>query len=376
MVHRKFVLIMLVVIAGAFVMSTLPYAQAASSVKVTFTYSGLGTLNWGTSVLTINGTTYAYNNLPKVFNSLKPNDVLIVTALKVTDLRGHNYTLSSWTDGNGLTGSSGTLIVPDTDTTVTANFAKITHQITVSINGLTNFSGDIITIDGTTYAYQNVDGQFNKDYYKPYWDEGTTHTIQVITPVTQTYPPATYAFASWTNGNGLVGASGTFTMPNSDVQLAANYVSATRSINFAVDGLSNFNDLVLRIDGTTYKRSDLSSTTFRWDAGTQHSVQALTPVKNSDTPQKTFVFSSWTNGNGLVTASGTFTTPTNDVTVTANYVIATHIVNFQTTGLSNFNNLLLTIDGTHYTYSDLGSTTSAGTTAQHIRASRPNSSKL
>jgi hypothetical protein len=134
-------------------------------------------------------------------------------------------------------------------------------------------------------------------------------------------------------------------------------VSATRSINFAVDGLASFNDLVLRIDGTTYKRSDLSSITFRWDAGTQHSVQALTPVKNSDTPQKTFVFSSWTNGNGLVTASGTFTTPTNDVTVTANYVIATHTVNFQTTGLSNFNNLLLTIDGTPYTYSDLGSTT-------------------
>ncbi len=105
------------------------------------------------------------------------------------------------------------------------------------------------------------------------------------------------------------------------------------------------------IDGTTYRLTDIgASHVFAWDEGTTHKIQALQPVFNYDTPKKGYNFTSWTNGNGLVTASGTFVMPTNDVTVTANYEQSTVKPTFKTSGLSKINSgvTILTIDGLNY----------------------------
>jgi hypothetical protein len=68
MINRKFVVASFaVLLALTFVMPIIP-AQAAPTVKITFAYSGLTNINWGTVVLTINGQNYAWNNLPVSFN--------------------------------------------------------------------------------------------------------------------------------------------------------------------------------------------------------------------------------------------------------------------------------------------------------------------
>ena len=51
---------------------------------------------------------------------------------------------------------------------------------------------------------------------------GSTLTI-AATPTITGYDGVTHYFSSWTNGNGLTTASGTFTVPNTDVILTVNY---------------------------------------------------------------------------------------------------------------------------------------------------------
>ncbi len=348
MLTRKCLLLLLVALTvSVFVVSVVP-AQAAPSVKVKFEYSGITNIPWGTTLLTINGTNYAWNALP-VTITCKAGDTLTVTAAKVADYNSNNYTLSTWTNGNGLTGSSGTLLVPGSDVTVTANYGLTTHTVTFAATGFSNYYGDLLIVDGSTISASSLNSN------PPKWDAGTTHTITAITPITSSYPQNTYAFVNWTNGNGLIGSSGTFTMPNADVTLTVNYASTAHTATFAVTGLSNFNNYILKIDGTDYIYSDLASTTFNWAYGSTHSVQAITPVSNFDTPAKGYVFSNWTNGNGLTAASGTFTMPNTDVTVTANYVQSTVHVTFAHSGLSNINSgiTILTIDNVQYDYWDV-----------------------
>jgi uncharacterized repeat protein (TIGR02543 family) len=208
--------------------------------------------------------------------------------------------------------------------------------------GYTRYDQQFYVIDGTTYGYW--------DTPTFHWEPGTTHTVAAVTPITN-WDGAKYIFGSWTNGNGLTTASGTFTTPSSDTTVTLNYVQATYAAHFAVSGTSNFDGDILKIDGVNYPYSSLASTPFSWDAGSTHTVEALGPVYSWDTPPREFVFTSWTNGNGLTTASGTFTMPTQDVTVTANYVSSTVQVLFRHSGLSNLNtDTVLTIDGVTYDY--------------------------
>jgi hypothetical protein len=275
----------------------------------------------------------------------------IVASVKVTDWNGNNYTFSSWTNGGSqLTGTSGNFTTPSSAVTVTANYALTTHTATFAATGLPNFNDNIFIIDGVTYRYSDLSSHPFK------WDAGTNHTVQAISPVTNyDYPQKTFSFLSWTNGNGLTGISGTLTMPNSDITVTANYVLSTHTATFAASGLNNFNDYILKIDGVDYLYSDLSSHPFTWEYGSAHSVQALTPVSNFDTPAKGYSFSNWTNGNGLTTASGTFIMPSTDVLVTANYVQSTVHVSFTHNGLNNINSgiTVLTIDGQAYDYWDV-----------------------
>lgn len=206
-----------------------------------------------------------------------------------------------------------------------------------------NAGTTVLTIDGTQYDYYDL------NWMVFHWQSWTVHTITASTTLTE-WDNNIYNFSSWTNGNDLTSFSGTFTTPTADTTVTANYVLTTFVAQFAATGLSNFNGQLLVIDGQTYQYTDLNSKTFLWIAGSKHSVQAVSPVTNYDTPAKGYAFSSWTNGNGLVTASGTFTMPNGAVMVTANYVQATVQVTFAQSGLSNVNSgvTILTIDGVNY----------------------------
>jgi hypothetical protein len=126
------------------------------------------------------------------------------------------------------------------------------------------------------------------------------------------------------------------------------------TVKFTVDGFTNYTSNIITIDGATYSVSDLSWRTFEWSIGSTHIITAYSSIKNTEYPSRNYTFATWSNGNGLTTNSGIFTVPNCDITVTANYVLATHITTFAVTGLTSYSGNILTIDGVTYTVSDLG----------------------
>jgi hypothetical protein len=225
-----------------------------------------------------------------------------------------------------------------------------TVTIKFAISGASTVNGGetVITIDGVSYAYSDLNWRSWK------WQAWTTHTISTVASITG-YDSNIFNFSTWTNGNDLTEAEGTFTTPEEDVTVTANYALTTFRVSFAATGLTNFGEAIFRIDGVEYRYSDLGSFNLDakkslWIAGSTHSIEALTPVTNYDTPAKAFMFVNWTNGNGLVDASGTFTMPNETVTVTANYMKATVHVSFAQTGLSHIDSgvTIITIDGQDY----------------------------
>ncbi|MDD4325191.1 MAG: hypothetical protein PHC63_02035 [Candidatus Bathyarchaeota archaeon] len=175
-----------------------------------------------------------------------------------------------------------------------------------------NYNGYIITIDGQSYTKNWIPTLS----YLP----GSTIQVTVVEEVTEVeWYPDTFRFSSWTNGNGLAGVSGTFVVPNYDVTVTANYEVVPKVfVEFEIAGLGNYNNHIITIDGETYTKNNIPSQ-FYWFTGSTHSVSVETPVSLMFWPYTTYYFSGWTNGNGLVAASGTIIVPTADVTVTANY---------------------------------------------------------
>ena len=285
--------------------------QADPKVNIKFAVSGLQNFSGGI-VLTIDGTDYDYYNLPTF--QWKPQSTYTVVA--TTLLTGWDqtvYKFSSWTNGDGLTGASGTYTTPGSDTTVTANYVKASVKVTFATAGLSSCNAIVFQIDGTSYDYWNLPC-FT-------WTTGTTHSVTAHTPITG-IDNNIYQFSSWTNGDDLTGASGTYTTPDHDVTVTANYAKSTVTVKFLTSTLPTFTGgTALTIDGVAYDYYDLPSTSFIWETGTTHTVTASTPLTGWD--GTVYQFSSWTNGNGLTAASGTFTVPSANVTVTANYASLT-----------------------------------------------------
>jgi hypothetical protein len=227
--------------------------------------------------------------------------------------------------------------------------AQATGQVTIrfTATGFSNYNSYIMTINGTAWTLSDLSGWKTFSAYP-----GDTFVVSAYPKITNyAWPARNYTFTSWTNGNGLVEASGVFTVPNSGVTVTANYQLATHLAVFNAAGLSNFNNLIMVIDGKSYLLTDIGAAhAFAWDRGTTHIIEALSPVLNYDTPNKGYNFTSWTNGNGLVDADGTFIMPDCDVTVTATYTQSTVKPTFQTSGLSKINSgvTILTIDGVSY----------------------------
>ncbi len=348
MTHKTFALAFAVSLIVMMVLSVA--APMASAIpKVTIKFEAAGFSGYSSNIITIDGTTYTISDLGwRTFN-WKPGETHTIQAFssfRNTDYPSKNYTFSSWTNAGGLTDASGTYTVPNHDTTVTMNYILVTHTAAFSFNGITQYSSQIVIIDGVTYPLSDFTWRTFA------WDYGTVHTVQAISPIKNTeYPPKTFAFQSWTDGGSdLTSVSGTVTMPNNDISITANYGSPTHIAAFAINGLSGYTSSILIIDGTTYAVSNLATQIFAWDAGTTHTVQAIHTVKNTDSPAKYYNFTSWTNGNGLVNDSGTFTMPSEDVAVTANYVQSSAHVSFATNGLNNIlaEAKILTIDGQDY----------------------------
>jgi len=117
--------------------TTLPTSQVGSGIPITFLQTGVGTGTTGT-VLTLNGAAYTLTQFPigLLGNSGDPQTVAASTPLSAAS--GEQYAFSSWTNGDGLSGASGTYTTPGAAITVTANYNT---QYYLTLNPPTPASG-------------------------------------------------------------------------------------------------------------------------------------------------------------------------------------------------------------------------------------------
>jgi hypothetical protein len=192
--------------------------------------------------------------------------------------------------------------------------AQSNVNITFAASGYTNYSGEVFTIGTNTYSTWNLPVTLSLT-------PGTTYTVTAVESISS-WSSVDYAFSSWENGNGLTTNTGTFTVPDQATTVTAYYVSTTVQVEFRYSELTNLNSItVLTVDGVEYQYNswDLKTRVFQMPIGSTHTVTASTPLTGWD--GFTHYFSSWTNGNGLTTTTGTFTVPTSDVVVTVNYAL-------------------------------------------------------
>jgi hypothetical protein len=192
--------------------------------------------------------------------------------------------------------------------------AQLNVNITFAASGYTNYSGAVLTIGTSTYYTWNLPVTLSLQ-------PGATYAVTAVESITS-WSSVEYAFSSWTNGNGLTTNTGTFTVPDEATTVTANYAQSTVQVQFRYSNLTNLNAItVLTVDGVEYQYNswDLKSRSFQMAIGSTHNVTAATPLTGWD--GVTHYFSSWTNGNGLTTTSGTFTVPNTDVVLTVNYAL-------------------------------------------------------
>jgi YVTN family beta-propeller protein len=117
------------------------------------------------------------------------------------------------------------------------------------------------------------------------------------------------------------GANCIYVANNGGASVSVISDSDAPTIKFMISGMdADTSGSIVNIGGTDYTYAQLSAgvTITSWTEGSTHAITATSPVGVSG-GTKQYVFSSWTNGNGLTSASGTFTTPSSDTTVTLTY---------------------------------------------------------
>jgi subtilase family serine protease len=100
--------------------------------SIQFTTRGIGADATG-AVLTIDGEAYAYTQLPVTFEWPLGSNHLVTASAPVPVDSGKRYTWVDWENGGGLTGSSGTYIVPDSSQTVISGYVT-QHQVSLLVD--------------------------------------------------------------------------------------------------------------------------------------------------------------------------------------------------------------------------------------------------
>jgi hypothetical protein len=138
---------------------------------------------------------------------------------------------------------------------------------------------------------------------------------------------------------------------NNRIQYFADLSYST--ITFTTSGIStDTSGTVLTIDGSPYSYDQIAGLSFSWVVGSTHTITAASPVDVSD-GTKQYIFSSWSTG--LSGASGTFTTPSSDTTVTVTYT-PQYKITFTASGgnvLTDSTGTIVTVAGVAKTRSDL-----------------------
>jgi uncharacterized membrane protein len=258
---------------------------------VTFTHSGLDSSASGT-VVNVNSTPVTYGQLPYIIWVDSGSSVTYSYSNVSSSITGKRFILI------GVSGPSSPIAVTE-PTTVTGNY-KTQHQITFNQTGVgSDFTGAIVTIDGTDYSYVTLP-------VSSWWDNGSSHTFSFVSPlivnISRQY--------NWTSTTGLSTLqTGTLTITDSG-NVTGNYnVEIKYQITFDKTGVSpDFAGTVMVIDGTNYNALQLP-VSFWWNSGSSHTFAYLSPLELSPN-SKRYVWVStsgpWPvqNGTVIVSASG------------------------------------------------------------------------
>jgi uncharacterized repeat protein (TIGR02543 family) len=238
----------------------------SQAVSVTFTWDGV-----------------SYST-PKTFLGQSGSHTAV---MPTSDPHGHSW--NSW--GDGPTDRTRTI---SSGGTYQGNYgsAPTTVTITFQLGGVgSDASGTILTIDGVGYSYSAFPKSFT-------WSVGSTHSVAASTPISAGSGKQ-YVFTSWTNGDGLSGASETYTTPSSSQTVTANFKTQYYlTVNSNPSGVDD-----PRPSGW-------------YDSGAVVTVQCDTPVSGGSGKQ--YVFTGW---SGDASGSNPSTTVTMNApkTATANY---------------------------------------------------------
>ena len=195
------------------------------------------------------------------------------------------YTFDGW-DGNGDTYfATDTFTMPDNDVTLTAQWVINTWDVTFDAND----GGDISTT-GIPSTFENRD--FDSTITLPADPERVGYT-----------------FNGWDGNGDTYFETDTFTMPDNDVALTAQWI------------LNDWDVLFDANDG-----GDVTTTGIPLDLSNQDFDSTITLP--ADPERVGYTFDGWDGNGDTYFATDTFTMPDNDVTLTAQWVINTWDVTF------------------------------------------------
>jgi protocatechuate 3,4-dioxygenase beta subunit len=255
-----------------------------------------------------------------------------------------NYTISGLVPGSYQVSASATGYDPSPVVTVsvpaggsaTANLQLKPSVAPVSLidfrsSGLDSDAGSatVLTIDSTPYNYSQLQSlSFS-------WTPGSTHTVVG----SDTIPAGSgkqYVFLDWTNGDGLSGSNGTYTVPTSDTTPTANWQA-----QYFLSTSANF--------------GSVTPATGWQNAGSQITISATAPSASSSDQ---YVWNGW-NGTGSGNYTGTKNLAENAVTMNSSITeVASWTHQFQVTfvqsGLSSdVSGTVVTVDGAARVYGSL-----------------------
>jgi uncharacterized repeat protein (TIGR02543 family) len=247
----------------------------AADVNITFDFSGISSDASGT-IITINTVDYAYTDLPLspfvwATGSTHTVDVPVVSAGT-----GKQYVWSSWTNGDGLSGSSGTYTTPGSDASVTVNYVTQWEQTFEASANVVDATGTLVSLtpSGGTCTASSIDTPGGSVYC----DEGTSLEFSFQDPVSSSVSGKQYGFVSADE-----------TSPISVT--AAETVTGTYETQYMLTMATNF--------GTT----DPSPGDHWYDEGTILTITATAPTPGAG---EQYVWNGWT-GSG----TGKYTGPDN-----------------------------------------------------------------
>ena len=251
----------------------------------------------------VSSTVVTVNSIPKVFGDL-PCTIWVDSGGTAT----YSYTspVSSITSGKRfmLTGTTGPTspITVTSPVTVTGDY-KIQYQITFAQTGiLSDVTGTIVTIDGTTYPHNMLPNS-------SWWDNGSPHQFAFSSPLVvnisrQYVWTSTTGLSTLQNGTIAVTGSGSVT---------GNYDARIKyQITFSQTGVgAEFLGTIMFVDEINVP---VLPATFWWDAASVHTFAYQSPLPA--TSGKRYV---WTSTSGPWPLQNGSITITTDANVTGNY---------------------------------------------------------